>query len=90
ADLREFLRHIRPMTPEEQDAMMAQMIEQQKAAQMAMAGGAAADDATQIDPALRKPGFIDDDPTTWGNPGRNDPCPCGSGKKFKHCHGRLG
>ena len=21
--------------------------------------------------------------------GRNDPCPCGSGKKFKHCHGRL-
>ena len=21
-------------------------------------------------------------------PGRNDPCPCGSGKKFKHCHGR--
>ncbi|HAB81677.1 MAG TPA: hypothetical protein DCE69_00210, partial [Sutterella wadsworthensis] len=21
--------------------------------------------------------------------GRNDPCPCGSGKKFKDCHGRL-
>ncbi len=21
--------------------------------------------------------------------GRNDPCPCGSGKKFKHCHGKL-
>jgi preprotein translocase subunit SecA len=21
--------------------------------------------------------------------GRNDPCPCGSGKKFKHCHGRI-
>ena len=21
-------------------------------------------------------------------PGRNDPCPCGSGKKFKNCHGR--
>jgi preprotein translocase subunit SecA len=21
--------------------------------------------------------------------GRNDPCPCGSGKKFKQCHGRL-
>ena len=20
--------------------------------------------------------------------GRNDPCPCGSGRKFKHCHGR--
>jgi preprotein translocase subunit SecA len=24
---------------------------------------------------------------TWGNVGRNDECPCGSGKKFKHCHG---
>lgn len=21
-------------------------------------------------------------------PNRNDPCPCGSGKKYKHCHGR--
>jgi preprotein translocase subunit SecA len=21
--------------------------------------------------------------------GRNDPCPCGSGKKYKQCHGRL-
>ena len=29
------------------------------------------------------------DPTTWGRVGRNDPCPCGSGKKFKHCHGQL-
>jgi len=22
--------------------------------------------------------------------GRNDPCPCGSGRKYKHCHGKLG
>ncbi|MEK9134540.1 MAG: SEC-C metal-binding domain-containing protein [Pseudomonadota bacterium] len=21
--------------------------------------------------------------------GRNEPCPCGSGKKYKHCHGKL-
>ncbi|WP_020187474.1 preprotein translocase subunit SecA [Methylopila sp. 73B] len=27
------------------------------------------------------------DPTTWSAVGRNAPCPCGSGKKFKHCHG---
>ena len=32
----------------------------------------------QIDP---------NDPSTWGKVGRNDPCPCGSGKKYKHCHG---
>ncbi|MFM8589804.1 MAG: preprotein translocase subunit SecA [Limnohabitans sp.] len=25
----------------------------------------------------------------WGHVGRNDPCPCGSGKKFKQCHGKL-
>jgi preprotein translocase subunit SecA len=34
-------------------------------------------------------GFDEADQSTWGNPGRNDPCPCGSGEKFKHCHGRL-
>ncbi|HDZ72901.1 MAG TPA: preprotein translocase subunit SecA [Aurantimonas coralicida] len=26
---------------------------------------------------------------SWGPVGRNEPCPCGSGKKFKHCHGAL-
>ncbi len=29
------------------------------------------------------------DPSTWGKVGRNEVCPCGSGKKFKHCHGRF-
>ena len=28
-------------------------------------------------------------PETWGRVGRNEPCPCGSGRKFKHCHGAL-
>jgi preprotein translocase subunit SecA len=28
-------------------------------------------------------------PEGWENTSRNAPCPCGSGKKFKHCHGRL-
>jgi len=37
-------------------------------------------------PAMaRKP----NDPSSWGKVGRNEPCPCGSGKKYKHCHGRL-
>ncbi len=30
------------------------------------------------------------DPSTWGKVARNAPCPCGSGKKYKHCHGKLG
>ena len=29
------------------------------------------------------------DPSTWGATPRNAPCPCGSGKKYKHCHGSL-
>ncbi len=29
------------------------------------------------------------DPTSWGRVSRNEPCPCGSGKKYKHCHGVL-
>jgi preprotein translocase subunit SecA len=30
------------------------------------------------------------DPTSWGKVQRNALCPCGSGKKYKHCHGALG
>ena len=30
------------------------------------------------------------DPSTWGRVGRNEPCPCGSGRKYKHCHGAVG
>ena len=30
-----------------------------------------------------------DNPESWGRVGRNESCPCGSGRKFKHCHGAL-
>jgi preprotein translocase subunit SecA len=29
------------------------------------------------------------DPSSWGKVGRNELCPCGSGKKYKHCHGQF-
>ncbi|MFD1473466.1 preprotein translocase subunit SecA [Ancylobacter polymorphus] len=29
------------------------------------------------------------DPSTWGRVGRNEACPCGSGLKYKHCHGKF-
>lgn len=38
-----------------------------------------------VDPADRDPA----DPSTWGRIARNEACPCGSGKKFKHCHGAF-
>ena len=35
-------------------------------------------------------GNIDpNNPTSWGKVPRNALCPCGSGKKFKHCHGKI-
>ncbi len=45
----------------------------------------------EVEPVASEPrqGFDAEDPSTWGNPGRNDLCPCGSGKKFKHCHGAF-
>ncbi|TNF64187.1 MAG: preprotein translocase subunit SecA [Rhodobacteraceae bacterium] len=80
------LSHVRPLTPEEQQAMMAQIAAQRQ--QLLQAAETAAPDAAAL-PEAAAPGFVEDDPSTWGNPGRNDKCPCGSGKKFKHCHGRL-
>jgi preprotein translocase subunit SecA len=38
-------------------------------------------------PPLAPDGFDRHDPRTWGKVSRNAPCPCGSGKKFKYCHG---
>jgi preprotein translocase subunit SecA len=34
-------------------------------------------------------GVDPNNPATWPQLGRNAECPCGSGKKYKHCHGRL-
>ena len=86
-DVTKRLAQIRPMTEEERQALFQQQMEQM---------GIQVDDSAALAPeaapapqALAAPGFDETDPTTWGNPGRNDPCPCGSGEKFKHCHGKL-
>jgi preprotein translocase subunit SecA len=100
----EQLSKVRPMTEEEQRAMIDEMRKQQEEAQRTMqqattstpSADTAAPAPARADP-LPAPtdeavaaGFDENDPATWGGPGRNDPCPCGSGKKFKHCHGRMG
>lgn len=86
-DVTQQLSRVRPMTDEEQQKMLAEMAARQAAMQQMALGGAPA--APQANPEEAAPGFVEDDPSTWGNPSRNDKCPCGSGKKFKHCHGRL-
>ncbi|WP_299619032.1 preprotein translocase subunit SecA [uncultured Tateyamaria sp.] len=75
---------IRPMTEEERQQMLAEMAAQQQAAVEAAQPPAPAPTEEAV-----AAGFDENDPATWGNPGRNEACPCGSGKKFKHCHGRL-
>jgi len=45
---------------------------------MNLESGAKPKRTTKLDPK---------NPETWGKVARNDDCPCGSGKKFKHCHG---
>jgi len=88
-DVTQKLSQIRPLTEEEREQMMQQLLAEAQAKQPAakprqprpVPAGAGAEAARE--------GFDEADPATWGHPGRNEQCPCGSGRKFKHCHGRL-
>ena len=83
-DVTQKLSRIRPVSEEEQRQMMEQMAADQAKLQKAAEHAAESASGTALESE-----FDEADPATWGNPGRNEPCPCGSGKKFKHCHGRF-
>jgi preprotein translocase subunit SecA len=72
--------HINPATGEDEMAMSDGPV-----AAMARSAGATLSRGAAVAAAARDPA----DPTSWGKVGRNEVCPCGSGKKFKHCHGRF-
>ncbi|MFN7596310.1 MAG: SEC-C metal-binding domain-containing protein, partial [Cereibacter sp.] len=88
---------------EEQEQLVAQFLAQQQAAAAAPRAAVApalapalaiagTGDVGPVAVADRVPliaGFDGADPATWGAPARNAPCPCGSGEKFKYCHGRM-
>ncbi|MEY8097598.1 preprotein translocase subunit SecA [Falsihalocynthiibacter sp. S25ZX9] len=69
---------------EEIETMQRAQLEQYKAQQQA---AVAAQQAAL--PKATTEGFNENNPETWGDPARNDLCPCGSGEKFKHCHGKI-
>lgn len=77
------------IVPPEQEAPMLPAMEAHKfdpntgEDEMALASVTLAPQAS--DAALRDP----KNPASWGKVGRNEDCPCGSGKKYKHCHGRY-
>ncbi|PSC05007.1 preprotein translocase subunit SecA [Alsobacter soli] len=69
--------HINPLTGENEMAPMDATT--RAAAQLGISADAV------VPPEQRDP----NDPSTWGRVGRNEACPCGSGKKYKHCHGQF-
>jgi|TARA_Y100000031_G_scaffold131091_1_gene151202 preprotein translocase subunit SecA len=64
------------------------------AGEAAFAGGAEGDgeEALALAPVMRRQAaetVNPDDPATWGRVSRNAACPCNSGRKYKHCHGKV-
>ncbi|MEY2168340.1 MULTISPECIES: preprotein translocase subunit SecA [unclassified Rhodanobacter] len=91
AEVVQMLARIRIRSEEEVAAMEA---EQQRLAerlqrQMLASGGGAPDAALDADPASVAAGAMHLQQPDTPRVGRNEPCPCGSGKKYKHCHGQL-
>ncbi len=77
------------MQPTEEDLFsqrMQEMHEGRADPALAMAGGYADDDLPEGMRRSAGAAAADD----WNNTPRNAPCPCGSGKKYKHCHGKVG
>ena len=72
--------HVDPTTGEDELALAMAGAETLARAGITSGAGAAAATA-----AARDPG----NPASWGKVGRNENCPCGSGKRYKHCHGRY-
>jgi preprotein translocase subunit SecA len=95
--------HLDPLTGEddfEAGAEPAPRSRQERRAAAKQAGGAARGaagpargapkDAGRAAPQRGRAAAVNPgDPSSWGKVARNAPCPCGSGKKFKHCHGAI-
>ncbi|MBL4721270.1 MAG: preprotein translocase subunit SecA [Alphaproteobacteria bacterium] len=62
------------------------MVEDHETPEAAIGGGGATMTTVRRRPTDQ---MNPNDPSTWGKIQRNAACPCGSGKKYKHCHGRL-
>lgn len=69
-----------------QDPALKQSGERMVSGQWAL--GSSEEDSLGTVP-ITKPVFDKNNPETWADTPRNAPCPCGSGKKYKYCHGKL-
>jgi len=94
SDVIRFLSHVQVRSPEEVDAIerareeeraRAKMQFQHEQAPAVQQETAGEEGSQQAQAADQQAPFVRDEPKV----GRNDPCPCGSGKKYKQCHGSL-
>ncbi len=53
-------------------------------------GGMGMEQPAPTPPRIINAALDKNDPATWSTVSRNAPCPCGSGKKYKYCHGKVG
>ena len=88
-DVTKQLSMVRPLTDEERKAMVAKFLDEQKKLQVApkIENTKTTKSNSKLPLGAKTP--PEQMPTGWQSTGRNEICPCGSGKKFKHCHGRL-
>ena len=88
-DVTKQLSMVRPLTDEERKAMVAKFLDEQKKPQVApkIENTRTTKSNSTLPLGAKTP--PEQMPTGWQSTGRNEICPCGSGKKFKHCHGRL-
>jgi preprotein translocase subunit SecA len=92
-DVTRVLFRLEPMTREQLDAMERQRQEAAELAQRKMRlqhEEVSALEATPQTPQAPQPARQEPLVRAQAKVGRNEPCPCGSGKKFKSCHGKLG
>ena len=88
-DVTKQLSIVRPLTDAERKAMVAKFLdEQKKPTETSKTSSSKAIKSNSSMPLGAKTP-PDQMPKGWQATGRNELCPCGSGKKFKHCHGRL-
>ncbi|MFD0859545.1 preprotein translocase subunit SecA [Roseovarius aquimarinus] len=91
-DVTQKLSQVQPVSEADQQAMLQKMIQERAALKAQTEAAEPKEDGRDV---AQRPataaieGFDENDRSTWGNPSRNSACPCGSGLKFKHCHGRI-
>ena len=88
-DVTKQLSIVRPLTDAERKAMIAKFLDEQKKPMETSktASSKAIESNSSMPLGAKTP--PEQMPKGWQATGRNELCPCGSGKKFKHCHGRL-